>query len=147
MPVEDPPIEEEGEQQTSPRQLRILLVDDDLMVLYSMRNILEQDGHVVTTAVSGQEGIDAFTAALAEGTPFSVVITDLAMPDVHGRKVAASIKAVSAATPVILLTGWADGLLREHAMPPHVDRMLGKPPRLAELRAALATLTITQPEH
>lgn len=138
MPVEDPP-------KTSPRQLRILLVDDDLMVLYSMRNILEQDGHVVTTAVSGQEGIDAFTAALAEGTPFSVVITDLAMPDVHGRKVAASIKAVSAETPVILLTGWADGLLKEHAMPPHVDRMLGKPPRLAELRAALATLTITQP--
>jgi CheY-like chemotaxis protein len=143
MPVEDPPIEEEGEQQTSPRQLRILLVDDDLMVLYSMRNILEQDGHVVTTAVSGQEGIDAFTAALAEGTPFSVVITDLAMPDVHGRKVAASIKAVSAETPVILLTGWADGLLKEHAMPPHVDRMLGKPPRLAELRAALATLLST----
>jgi CheY-like chemotaxis protein len=139
MPVEDPPIEE-GEQQTSPRQLRILLVDDDLMVLYSLRNILEQDGHVVTTAVSGQEGIDAFTAALVEGTPFSVVITDLAMPDVHGRKVAESIKAVSAETPVILLTGWADGLLKQHAIPPHVDRMLSKPPRLAELRAALAAV-------
>src|ERR1700732_2029712 len=142
MPVEDPPIEE-GEQQTPRRQLRILLVDDDLMVLYSLRNILEQDGHVVTTAGSGQEGIDTFTAALAQGTPFSVVITDLGMPDVHGRKVAASIKARSSQTPVILLTGWADGLLKEHAVPPHVDRLLGKPPRLAELRAALATLLPT----
>jgi CheY-like chemotaxis protein len=138
MPVFRPIAE--GKLQTPQRQLRILLVDDDLMVLYSMRNILEQDGHVVTTAGGGQEGMDAFTAALAQGIPFSVVITDLGMPEVHGRKVAASIKAVSAETPVILLTGWADGLLAEHAIPPHVDRMLGKPPRLAELRAALATL-------
>jgi len=130
----------EGEQQTSRRQLRVLLVDDDLMVLHSLRNILEQDGHVVMTAGGGQAGIDTFAAAVASGTPFSAVITDLGMPDVQGRKVAALIKALSPRTPVILLTGWGDHLLAEHAIPPYVDRMLSKPPRLAELRAALATI-------
>jgi CheY-like chemotaxis protein len=126
--------------QSSRRPLQILLIDDDLMLLYSLRNVLEQEGHVVTTAGSGQEGIDVFTEALAHRMPFSVVITDLGMPDVGGRKVAESIKAVSAQTPVILLTGWGDTLQGQHAIPPHVDRMLSKPPRLAELRAALAAV-------
>lgn len=135
------PSTAEGPVQQSSRRLRILLVDDDLMLLYSLRNVLEQDGHAVTAARGGQEGIDAFTAALAQGTPFSVVITDLGMPEVHGRKVAASIKALSAKTPVILLTAWGDHLLAGNAIPPHVDRMLSKPTRLAELRAALASLS------
>jgi DNA-binding response OmpR family regulator len=131
----------EATEQQSSRQLQILLVDDDLMVLSSLRNTLEQEGHVVTTALSGQEGIDAFTAALAQGTPFSVVITDLGMPEVDGCKVAASIKAASVQTPVILLTGWGDSLQAQHVMPRCVDQMLGKPPRLAELRAALAFIS------
>jgi CheY-like chemotaxis protein len=136
MPPVLRPKDQEG--QTTSQRLRVLLVDDDLMVLYSLRNLLEEEGHVVTTALSGQEGIDAFTAALAQGTPFSVVITDLGMPEVDGCKVAASIKAASVQTPVILLTGWGDSLQAQHVMPRYVDRMLGKPPRLADLRAALA---------
>lgn len=133
------PIDKAG-QPAFRRQLRILLVDDDLMVLYSVRHILELEGHLVTAADSGQEGIDAFTAALTQGTPFSVVITDLGMPRVHGRKLAESIKAASAQTPVILLTAWAEQLLASKELPPHVDQIVGKPPRLAELRAALATV-------
>jgi signal transduction histidine kinase/ActR/RegA family two-component response regulator len=122
------------------RQLRILLVDDDPMLIKSLRDILEQDGHVVTAADGGQKGIEAFAAALAHGPPFSIVITDLGMPYVDGRKVAASIKAASARTPVIMLTGWGKRLLAENDIPAHVDQVLSKPPRLRELRAALAKL-------
>ena len=60
------------------------------------------------------------------------------MPYVDGRKVAAAIKASSARTPVIMLTGWGQRLIAENDIPPHVDRVLSKPPRLHELRAALA---------
>ena len=110
------------------------------MLLYSLRNVLEQEGHVVTTAGGGEEGLDVFTDALGRGTPFSVVITDLGMPDTGGRTVAASVKAMSPQTFVILLTGWGDTLQAQNAIPAHVDRMLSKPPRLAELRAALAAV-------
>ncbi|TLY70021.1 MAG: response regulator [Gammaproteobacteria bacterium] len=126
--------------QPAVRRLRILLVDDDPMLIKSLRDILEQDGHVVTVAEGGQPGIEAFAAALAHGTPFSLVITDLGMPYVDGRKVATSVKAASAHTPVILLTGWGRRLLAENDIPAHVDRVLSKPPRLGELRAALAKL-------
>jgi CheY-like chemotaxis protein len=123
------------------RRLSILLVDDDPLLIKSLRDILEGDGHLVTAADGGQRGIDEFTAAQKRGTPFALVITDLGMPYIDGRKVAASVRAVSPGTPVILLTGWGRRLLAENDIPPHVDRVLGKPPKLIELRAALAELT------
>jgi signal transduction histidine kinase/ActR/RegA family two-component response regulator len=126
--------------QPAPR-LRALLVDDDPLLIKSLRDILEGDGHVVMVADGGQSGIDAFVSAQQRGHPFSLVITDLGMPYVDGRKVAAAVKAANPSTPVILLTGWGRRLLAENDIPPYVDRVLSKPPRLAELRAALAELT------
>jgi signal transduction histidine kinase/ActR/RegA family two-component response regulator len=123
------------------RAMRILAVEDDPLVLQSVRTILEQDGHDVYTADGGQSGIDVFAAAQANGAAFDVVITDLGMPMVDGRAVAAAIKSMSAPTPVILLTGWGQRLLEEGDMPPHVDRVLSKPPQLAQLREALADVS------
>ena len=118
--------------------LRILIVDDDPLVLKSLRDTLEADGHVVTTADGGQAGIDAFLAARAQGNPFPVVITDLGMPYVDGRKVSTAIKTAAPGTIVLLLTGWGQRLVADGDIPPHVDRVLSKPPKLRELREALA---------
>ena len=122
------------------QRLRILLVDDDPLLANSLRDILEGDGHVITVADGGQNGIDTFQAARQGKSPFSVVITDLGMPYVDGRKVAAAVKAVAPSTPVIMLTGWGRRLLSDNDVPPCVDRVLSKPPKLIELRAALAEL-------
>ena len=120
--------------------MRLLIVDDDPLILQSVRHILESDGHAVEVAGGGQDGIDAFSAAHARGERFEVVITDLGMPHVDGRTVAAAIKAVSPGTPVIMLTGWGHRLLADGGNPEHVDRVLSKPPKLAELRKALGDL-------
>jgi CheY-like chemotaxis protein len=141
------PVTSAPRQSPLSQRLRILLVDDDPMLIKSLRDILEQEGHVVTVADGGQKGIDTFGAALAKGPPFSLVITDLGMPYVDGRAVAAAIKAGSPSTPVILLTGWGKRLLAENDVPAHVDRVLSKPPRLAEVRAALAELAAAQDAH
>ena len=119
-------------------RLRILVVDDDPLVLKSLRDALEGDGHSVATADGGQAGIDAFLAARAQGDPFPVVITDLGMPYVDGRKVSNVIKTAAPGTSVLLLTGWGQRLVAEGDIPPHVDRVLSKPPKLRELREALA---------
>ncbi|HLW23912.1 MAG TPA: ATP-binding protein [Steroidobacteraceae bacterium] len=120
-----------------PMRLRILLVDDDPLLLQSLKDALEGEGHTVEGASGGEEGIDRFRAASAAGTPFAVVITDLGMPYVDGKKVALAVKAVSPATPVIMLTGWGRPMAAE-AAPPMVDRVLAKPPKLAQLRETLA---------
>jgi signal transduction histidine kinase/CheY-like chemotaxis protein len=123
--------------------LSILLIDDDPLLLKSLRDVLTDDGHTVTVADGGQRGIDTFNAAHQSGHSFAVVITDLGMPHVEGRQVAASVKTVSPATPVLLLTGWGRRLLAQNEIPPHVDLVLSKPPRLDDIRTALARLTNT----
>jgi DNA-binding response OmpR family regulator/signal transduction histidine kinase len=123
------------------RPLRILIVDDDPLILDSLRHTLEDDGHAVATADGGQAGIDRFAAAQKRPESFDVVITDLGMPHVDGRKVAEAVKAASAGTPVILLTGWGQHLTAENDVPPHVDRVLSKPPKLRDLRSVLVELS------
>jgi signal transduction histidine kinase/ActR/RegA family two-component response regulator len=131
-------------QQTTPtvlgRRLRILLVDDDPMLIKSLQDTLQEDGHLITATHGGQSGIDTFAAGQKRGDRFDIVITDLGMPHVDGRKVASSIKALSSITPVILLTGWGQRLIAANDIPAHVDKVLSKPPRLHELRAALTEL-------
>lgn len=119
--------------------LRILVVDDDPMLIKSLRDVLETDGHMVVTACGGQQGIDCFRAAAERHEPVEVVFTDLGMPYVDGLKVAKAVKALSASTPVFLLTGWGQKLAAEGEIPPHVDRVLNKPPKFSELREALAS--------
>ena len=123
------------------RPLRILLVDDDPLVLESLQATLLHDGHSVITANGGQAGIDAFARAEQQAERFSVVITDLGMPNVDGRTVATSIKSIAPAMPVILLTGWGHRLQADNDLPEHVDRVLSKPPKVAALRTALAEVT------
>lgn len=123
------------------RCLRILIVDDDPLIIEALRASLQSDGHRVTAADGGQAGIDTFIAAQKGDEPFGVVITDLGMPYVDGRKVVSAIRAASRTTPIILLTGWGQRLADENDVPHGVNRMLSKPPRLHELRIALAELT------
>lgn len=119
-------------------ELRILVIDDDELLRQSMRAILEREGHEVSVAHGGRVGIDVFTAAFQRGEPFDAVITDLGMPHVDGRAVAAAVKSISPNTPVILLTGWGQHLRDDNEIPAYVDHILNKPANLAELRVALA---------
>jgi PAS domain S-box-containing protein len=123
------------------KRLRILVVDDDPMLLKSLRETLTIDGHDVVVADGGQAGIDAFVSAHRRGEPFGVVLTDLGMPYVDGRKVAAAVKAVVPKTPVIMVTGWGQRMQRENDLPAHVDGIVSKPPKLSELRRTLAGLS------
>ncbi|HUA26848.1 MAG TPA: response regulator [Steroidobacteraceae bacterium] len=120
--------------------LSILVVDDDPVLRDSLANTLRDEGHRVTLAAGGQEGIDLFRSAQQGAEPFDVVLTDLGMPYVDGRQVAAAVRTAAPRTPIILLTGWGQQMGAENDVP-EVSRVLGKPPRLRELRAALAELT------
>jgi PAS domain S-box-containing protein len=125
---------------TPTRPLRILLIDDDPLLLRSLRDALELDEHEVVSAEGGQAGIDLFKAEIRAGRKLDAVITDLGMPYVDGRKVAASIRAADAGVPIIMLTGWGHRLIATNDRPEHVDRVLSKPPKMAELRGTLAEL-------
>jgi CheY-like chemotaxis protein len=121
----------------SPARSRILLIDDDPLLLTSLRDVLMREGHEVETANGGRQGVDVFLESQSAGKPFPVVITDLGMPHFDGRAVATAIATASPGTPIIMLTGWGQRLAATGEIPPEVAGVLSKPPRLAELRQAL----------
>jgi len=98
--------------------LTILAVDDDALVLANTRAMLEDLGHTVVVAYSGQQALDQF-----ERTPtIDLVITDQAMPKMTGTELAKTIKARRPGVPIILATGYAE-------LPPSVDAALLRLPK------------------
>ena len=83
---------------------RILIVDDDLLVMTGTSAMLEDLGHTPIEAHSGSEAL----AKLASGTPVDIVITDHAMPAMTGLQLARSIQEKHPGIPIILATGYAE---------------------------------------
>lgn len=117
--------------------LRVLLVDDEAMVLATVKGMLERDGHAVTAAAGGAAGLGALQQEAEAGHGFDVVLSDWLMPHLSGPRLAQEAKRLDPGTHVVLLTGQRPGLDGRHALPEGVDEVLGKPVRAAELRAAL----------
>jgi signal transduction histidine kinase/DNA-binding response OmpR family regulator len=130
-----------AEVEACPPSLRILVIDDDLLLRQSLQDVLQSEGHAVTVADGGEAGLEIVRDAQARQESFAVVMTDLGMPGMDGREVARVVKHAAPETPVVLLTGWGQALQQDGSIPPHVDCLLSKPPRLRELRAALVAVT------
>jgi two-component system response regulator AtoC len=78
---------------------RVLVVDDEASMRYTLEAVLGDAGHDVATADGGAAGIAEFEAHGAD-----VILTDLAMPDVDGMKVLGTIRAQDPTVPVLMLT-------------------------------------------
>lgn len=111
--------------------LSVLLVDDEDLVRDATAEMLREMGHSVTEAASGHEAL----AALANGLEVNVVVTDYMMPLLTGGELAARIQEMRPGTPVLVITGYAEGDLNAN-LP-----QLAKPFRQANLAAALIELT------
>jgi CheY-like chemotaxis protein len=118
--------------------MKVLVVDDDPLMLDCVGEALTCEGHLVHKAPSGEAAISAFEDAQRLGEPFSIVITDLTMPNLDGRRVAASIKQLSPRTPVVMLTGWGQRLVADGEIVDNCNRVLSKPPKLRDLREAMS---------
>jgi PAS domain S-box-containing protein len=90
---------------SEPRDRRVVLVvDDDPLVLASTVSMLEDLGHVVMEATSGRQALELLRA----GAKADLVITDQVMPDMTGLQLAAELKRLRPALPVLLATGYAE---------------------------------------
>ncbi len=99
----------------SARARKILVVDDDSLVLANTAMMLEDLGHRVLQATSGKRALTILNA----GEQVDLVITDHAMPQMTGSQLAAEIHAEWPDMPILLATGYAD-------LPPDGDGKLAK---------------------
>ncbi len=81
---------------------RVLVVDDEQMIVSLLSTILREKGWVVTEARSGTDGIDQLDRAR-----FDVILTDLVMPGDSGIDLLRAAKEIHPDVEVILMTGYA----------------------------------------
>jgi DNA-binding response OmpR family regulator len=97
----------------------ILVVDDDSWVLDSITVFLQHVGYEVTTACSGEEGINLIDS----GYEYDLVITDIRMPGISGNELAKQLRESNLSPiPVVAITGFHDEVDEEL-----FDRILQKP--------------------
>jgi PAS domain S-box-containing protein len=112
------------------RPKRVLAVDDDALVLMNTVALLEDLGHQVVEASSGQEAL----RIMGEDHAFDLVITDQAMPQMTGSQLITELHHRWPDIPIILATGYAE---LPESLPSHVKR-LGKPFWQKDLERAIA---------
>jgi|GEM_PF-380883 diguanylate cyclase (GGDEF)-like protein len=81
--------------------VRVLVVDDEVLVRTLLTDILEEEGYAVETAENGQDGI-----RLLEDQSFDMVISDIVMPKKNGIEVLVAAKRIDPNLPVIMITGY-----------------------------------------
>ena len=86
------------------KRLRVLVVDDDKVVLKSTVRMLDCLGYPTASAESGTEAL----RVLASNQEIDLVLADFAMPEMSGGELAKVICAMRPTLPVILITGYSD---------------------------------------
>jgi PAS domain S-box-containing protein len=128
--VEPKPPDQPAPQDQNVNPLTVLAVDDDPLVLMNTVLMLEDLGHRLLQAQSGDEAL----RMLSERPEIGLVITDQAMPVMTGSQLAAKIRENGLRVPVILATGYAE---LPDSGDPGLPR-LAKPFTQAQLASALA---------
>ena len=105
-------------------QATVLLVDDDPHVAATARRALERAGYVVVAAANGRE---ALREVEAHGRPFDLVITDLVMPEMGGRELAARLTGMQPGIRVLYTSGYTAEAINQQAVLELGDAFLGKP--------------------
>jgi CheY-like chemotaxis protein len=113
------------------RPLAILAVDDDALVLMNTAAMLEDKGHEVTLAYSGEAALEK----LRSGKRFDLMITDQGMPRMTGAQLVEHAHAIDPRLPVLLATGYAE---LPTGIAPSIPR-LSKPFLQDELLRAVAS--------
>lgn len=87
---------------------RILLVDDEPVVLVLMQRALTDAGYEVLPASNGMEALEL----AASCQPVDAVVTDLQMPQMGGEALAAAVRQADPALPILFVSGFKCGQAR-----------------------------------
>jgi len=102
--------------------LKLLVIDDEELMLSLFEAVMAERGHVIATAHSGIEGLE-----MARTGQFDVVISDIKMPDMTGIQVLEKIRQESEDIGVVLITGYASLNTAIDALRLGADAYLFKP--------------------
>lgn len=101
---------------------RVLVIDDERIVLDSITKILKEEKFEVDVTLSGRQGLEWVIAK-----DYDIVLTDLRMPDIGGMRVLRDVKRAKPALPVVMITGFGNVKSAVQAMKLGAAEYLEKP--------------------
>jgi CheY-like chemotaxis protein len=117
---------------------RILLMDDEQMILDIVSRMLTHLGYAVTMTKDGAGAIAAFTKAKTKGEPFDVVMMDLVIPNgVGGQEAAPTIKQIDPQAKIIASSGHLDHPVMTDHRKYGFTAVLEKPYKLERLQQVI----------
>lgn len=111
---------------------RILVVDDETIVLSLVRDALEDENYLIETSSNSQDAL-----ALAQSEPFDLLITDIRMPHMDGIELVRKVREVRPDIAIIFMTGYANLSSAKNAIKQGASDYIMKPFELVEIRQAV----------
>lgn len=126
-----------------PRSITILLVDDEAALRQVLAEVLRSAGHTVFEAGDAATAL----AKLRHIDHVDLLVTDVGLPGgVNGRQLAETIRGESAATRILLITGYAESsVLDKESLAPDMG-LLNKPFALKDFTARVAGIVASLPD-
>jgi two-component system cell cycle sensor histidine kinase/response regulator CckA len=112
----------------------VLLVEDEDSVRTGIRRLLQQEGYVVLEAQNGAKALELLTGT--DAARIHLVLTDLRMPVMDGRQLAAALARVRPSLPIIFMSGFTAQMMDMRLVSPHLV-FLAKPFRTDDLLTAI----------
>lgn len=118
------------------RRHHVLLVEDDTAVRRLARRLLQDEGHTVIDAPTGEAALARWQEAMSSGETIDVVVTDIVMPNMGGRELVTRLRASNPRLPVVYVSSYFADAVAGLDMAEPVE-LLEKPFTPASLVAAV----------
>jgi len=115
--------------------MNILIVEDEVLLASSLKEIFEECGYSTICAYDGMEGLE-----LARSSHFDILVLDLMLPKLNGFQVARTLRKEKNGLPILMLTAKSDILDRVEGLDSGADYYLTKPFDRRELLACVNAL-------
>ena len=113
---------------------KVLVIDDEEIILDSIKKILVKENYEVDVTLSSREGLDR-----AIHKQYGIVLTDIRMPEIGGMRDLRDIKRAKPSLPVVIITGYATVESAVQAMKLGATDYLKKPFTPEELLKAVTS--------
>ena len=121
--------------------MRILIVEDEVRLADTLRDLLEIEGYTADVRHDGESGLDEALTGI-----YDVVLLDVMLPKLDGFTVLRRLRAAGGAVPVLMLTARSEVSDKVQGLDQGADYYLTKPFEPRELLACVRALARRQPE-
>jgi CheY-like chemotaxis protein len=124
---------------------RIMIVEDDLPLLYSLSFTLRRHQYLVDSASNGKEALERLLEAQRKGMQFDLLVTDALLPGIAGLDIIDRLHEHGICIPILVITASADKNFTKQLERRSIKDLLAKPFTTDELVGRVAAILERQP--